>query len=388
MYKTEGWRIVHLNVVGKKFRLKWVVLLLIVLGLTWGITHALKIRSTKQQAAAVAAEAMRAPVTFALKPTDVILAEYLSINQVEPISGTVRAVNAVTLRSTLGTVVTRIKALEGATVKAGQVLAQLDTEDAQARLQQAQQQSNAAKAQVESAKRQRDNNHALAEKGFISSTALVSSDSNYSTALANYEAALAAQQIAKRGLDDAALRAPFNGVVTQRHVKAGERVAVNAPIIDIVDVGQLEVEVLLPITASGRLQAGQTATLNLESQPQPVTAKIARINPSIDAGSRSVRIYLSIPSGKARVGEFATGELTVGALRGTAVPLDSIRTDQPSPYVQIVRNQTIAHTTVQILATGRVGPNRYAIVEPLPAGTAMLSPTAGLIANGTAVTPP
>ena len=371
-----------------KFPLKWVVLLLIVLGLAWGITRALKARSTQQQAAAVAAEALKMPVTFALKSTDVLVAERLSINQVEPVSGTVRAVNAVTLRSTMGAVVTRINALEGATVKSGQVLAQLDADDTRARLQQAQQQSNAAKAQVELAKRQRDNNRALVEKGFISSTALVSSDSNYATALANYEAALAAQQIAKRGLEDAALRAPFSGVVTQRHVKAGERVAVNAPVVDIVDVGQLEVEVLLPIAASSGLKTGQTATLSLESQPQPITAKVARINPSIDAGSRSVRIYLSIPTGKARVGEFATGELTVGSLEGTAVPLDSIRTDQPSPYVQVVRDQTIVHTTVQILATGRAGETRYAIVEPLPAGTTVLSPTAGLIANGTAVTLP
>jgi RND family efflux transporter MFP subunit len=371
-----------------KFPLKWVVLLLIVLGLAWGITRALNARSTQQQAAAVAAEALKMPVTFALKSTDVLVAERLSINQVEPISGTVRAVNTVTLRSTMGAVVTRINALEGATVKAGQILAQLDADDTRSRLQQAQQQSNAAKAQVELAKRQLDNNRALVEKGFISSTALVSSDSNYATALANYEAALAAQQIAKRGLDDAALRAPLNGVVTQRHVKAGERVAVNAPVMDIVDVSQLEVEVLLPIAASGGLKTGQTATLNLESQPQPITAKVARINPSVDAGSRSVRIYLTIPAGKARVGEFATGELTVGALQGTAVPLDSIRTDQPSPYVQAVRDQTIAHTTVQILATGRAGDTRYAIVEPLPAGTTVLSPTAGLIANGTAVTLP
>ena len=371
-----------------KFPLKWVVLLLIVLGLAWGITRALKARSTQQQAAAVAAEALKMPVTFALKSTDVLVAERLSINQVEPVSGTVRAVNAVTLRSTMGAVVTRINTLEGATVKAGQVLAQLDADDTRARLQQAQQQSNAAKAQVELAKRQRDNNRALVEKGFISSTALVSSDSNYATALANYEAALAAQQIAKRGLEDAALRAPFSGVVTQRHVKAGERVAVNAPVVDIVDVSQLEVEVLLPIAASSGLKIGQTATLNLESQPQPITAKVARINPSIDAGSRSVRIYLNIPTGKARVGEFATGELTVGTLEGTAVPLDSIRTDQPSPYVQVVSDQTIAHTTVQILATGRAGETRYAIVEPLPAGTTVLSPTAGLIANGTAVTLP
>jgi membrane fusion protein, multidrug efflux system len=371
-----------------KFPLKWAVLLLVVIGLAWGITRALKARSTQQQAATVAAQALKLPITYALQAQDLITVESRAISQVEPVSGTVRAINAVTMRATSAAVVTRIDVYEGANVKAGQMLAQLDDGDARERLNQAQQQSNAAKSQLELAKRQRDNNRALVEKGFISSTALVSSDSSYATAQANHEAALAAQAIAKRSLLDAALRAPFSGVVTQRHVKAGERVAVNAPIIEIVDATQLEVEVLLPIAASGGLRIGQSASLTLESKAQPVTAKVVRINPSVDTGSRSVRVYLSLPTGSARVGEFATGELMVGEIEGAAVPLDSVRTDQPSPYVQVIRDGKVVHTIVQILATGRLGDARFALVEPLPAGTTILSPSAGLIANGTAVKQP
>jgi membrane fusion protein, multidrug efflux system len=371
-----------------KFPLKWAVLLLVVIGLAWGITRALKARSTQQQAATAAAQALKLPITYALQAQDLITVESRAISQVEPVSGTVRAINAVTMRATSAAVVTRIDVYEGANVKAGQMLAQLDDGDARERLNQAQQQSNAAKSQLELAKRQRDNNRALVEKGFISSTALVSSDSSYATAQANHEAALAAQAIAKRSLLDAALRAPFSGVVTQRHVKAGERVAVNAPIIEIVDATQLEVEVLLPIAASGGLRIGQSASLTLESKAQPVTAKVVRINPSVDTGSRSVRVYLSLPTGSARVGEFATGELMVGEIEGAAVPLDSVRTDQPSPYVQVIRDGKVVHTIVQILATGRLGDARFALVEPLPAGTTILSPSAGLIANGTAVKQP
>jgi len=371
-----------------KFPLKWAVLLLVVIGLAWGITRALKARNTQQQAATVAEQALKLPITYALQAQDLITVESRAISQVEPVSGTVRAINAVTMRATSAAVVTRIDVYEGANVKAGQMLAQLDDGDARERLNQAQQQSNAAKSQLELAKRQRDNNRALVEKGFISSTALVSSDSSYATAQANHEAALAAQAIAKRSLLDAALRAPFSGVVTQRHVKAGERVAVNAPIIEIVDATQLEVEVLLPIAASGGLRIGQSASLTLESKAQPVTAKVVRINPSVDTGSRSVRVYLSLPTGSARVGEFATGELMVGEIEGAAVPLDSVRTDQPSPYVQVIRDGKVVHTTVQILATGRLGDARFALVEPLPAGTTILSPSAGLIANGTAVKQP
>ena len=368
-----------------KSTVKWLVYSLIVVALAGGVWRALKARSDAQASAALAAEALKAPINYVLQASDTVAAARQSLDQTQTINGTVKAVNAVTLRSNQAAIVTAIRVPEGGRVKAGQVVAQLDADDANARREQAQQQVIAARAQMDLAQRQRDNNRALVEKGFISSTALVSSDSTYASAKANHEAAIAALDIAKRNLADATVRSPINWQVSQRYVKPGDRVALNAPLVDIVDTRSLEVEVMVPIAAAAKLQVGQMATLTLESSATTVTAKVARINPSVDASSRSLKIYLSLPVDSARVGEFVTGGLVVGTIEGSAIPLDAVRTEKAQPYIQVVQNQRVAHVSVTIAATGSRNGRQFAIVSPLNAGEIVLSPSAGVIANGTAV---
>ena len=98
---------------------------------------------------------------------------------------------------------------EGDAVKAGQVVARIDsTEYAAPACKQAQEQADSAKAQIDIAQRQWDNNKALVDQGFISKTALDTSLNNLNAAQANHKAALAAVEMARKTLDDTVLRAP------------------------------------------------------------------------------------------------------------------------------------------------------------------------------------
>ena len=68
----------------------------------------------------------------------------------------------------------------------------------------------------------------------------------------------------------------------------------DARIIEIVDLTRLELEATLSAADSTQVQVGQSAELQIEGSPKTVAAKVARINPSAQAGSRSVLAYLSI----------------------------------------------------------------------------------------------
>ncbi|MBL0914371.1 MAG: hypothetical protein IBJ13_02290 [Sphingopyxis sp.] len=113
-------------------------------------------------------------------------------------------------------------------MRAGRLLARIDNSDATARVRQAGQQAQAAQAQVAIAQRQFDNNQALVDQGFISRTALDTSQANLDAAKANHSAALAALDIARKGLSDTEVRAPIAGQVAARTAQNGERVALDA----------------------------------------------------------------------------------------------------------------------------------------------------------------
>jgi RND family efflux transporter MFP subunit len=192
-------------------------------------------------------------------------------------------------------------------------------------------------AQMDIAKRAWENNLSLAAQNFISTAAMNNSEANYLGTVASHKAAVAGADVARKALDDATLRAPFAGIVSGRTAQVGERVGIDAKLMELVDLNQLEVEVPLSPSESMDVRVGQMAALQVEDRKSTVGAKVKRISPSAQAGSRSVLIYLALDKAEGlRNGLFAKGVLGMGKSQVLAVPLSAVRTDRAQPYVQVV----------------------------------------------------
>ena len=174
----------------RKSVLIWGLATLVLLALILAGTRAWQKR--KQQAPPVAA----APAAAELAATDVMSLQPQAMNLGLSLSGTLKAVNTAVVKARVAGELQGLSVREGDTVQAGQVLAQIEPADYRARLQQAQQQAEAARAQLDIAQRQFDNNRALVAQNFISRTALDTSQANLEGALANHRAALAAADVA------------------------------------------------------------------------------------------------------------------------------------------------------------------------------------------------
>ncbi len=321
-----------------------------------------------------------------LARSDVVDAETTALDQGVALTGSLRAVSSAVVKARVAGELQGLAVREGDTVRAGQVIASIDPTEYQARVRQLMQQADAARAQVEIAKRNFDNNQALVDKGFISRTALESSQSNLTGAQATYQAAVAAVDVANKTLDDTALRAPITGVVSQRLAQPGERLAVDARVVEIIDPTRLELEATLAPADSVRVRTGQTARLTIEGAAQPVTATVVRINPSAQAGSRGVPVYLSIPAAPGlRQGLFAQGMLVTERVQALAVPLGAVRTDRPAPYVQVIEGDRVRHKAVQPGARGESGDQTVVAVTGLQAGTRVILGHVGTLREGTAV---
>ena len=369
----------------KRIAWKWVVLALVLVLVAGGALRAVSARKA-QQAADAAATASKAQTVVELAATDVVKAETRELAQGLPISGSIKAVNSAIVKARIAGELQDLAVREGDPVKAGQVIARVDPTEAKARLKQAQEQADSARAQIDIAQRQWNNNKALVDQGFISKTALDTSWNNFVSAEATHKAAMASVEMARKGLDDAVLRAPIAGVVSQRLAQPGERVGIDARVVEIVDLGRLELEATLGAADSLVVRVGQEAVLQVEGSNRPLAAKVVRINPSAQAGSRSVLAYLSIAdSAGLRQGLFAQGTLATGRSSALAVPLAAVRTDKPAPYVQVVENNQVAHKPVEPGARGEWSKESWVAVAGLQPGAVVIRGHVGPLRAGSAV---
>jgi len=218
----------------------------------------------------------------------------IELQQTLPISGPIKAVNAAFVKARVAGELLDLQVREGDTVQAGQVIARIDPTEYQARLRQAQQQAQSAKAQVDIAQRSYDNNRSLVDQGFISKTALETSAFTLAASQASFQAAQSGVDVLQKALDDAVMRAPIGGLIAQRLAQNGERIAVDARVVEIVDLSRLELEASLSPEDAMRVRIGQSAQLTIDGAEQTIGARVARVNPSASASNRAVVVYLSV----------------------------------------------------------------------------------------------
>lgn len=370
--------------------LKWLLLAALLIALALGVTRALSKRKTQQaQAQAAALATQQAPV-FQLTSSDVVTLQPQRLAQAVGVSGSIKAVQSALVKAKTPGEIAGLSKREGETVAAGEILARIDSTEAKARVRQAEQQAAGAEAQLGIAQRAQENNQALVQKGFISATALETSSANLAAAQANHLAALAALDIARKSLGDTTVRSPLAGQISARMVQNGERVGIDARIFEVLDLSAFELEAALAPAEAAAIRPGQTAQLTVEGIEVPVSAEVSRINPNVQAGSRSVLVYLRVPAASGmRQGLFAQGQIFTGELEGLALPLSSVRNDKPQPYVQLVREGRVAHVTVSLNRQGVLKGEPMLLIatgsSDLKAGDNILRVTAGAIREGTAV---
>lgn len=307
-----------------------------------------------------------------------------------PVSGTLKASQMAMVKARVAGELMDLVVREGDKVQTGQVIARIDPTEFQARERQAKQQADAAMAQVDIAQKQFDNNQALVAQGFISQTALQNSTATLNGAKATHMAAMAALDVTRKALEDATIRSPISGQIAQRLAQPGERVALDGRVVEVVNLAQLELEAALTAADASLVRPGMKAQMKIEGMDDPVTGKVLRISPTAQAASRSVLVYLGIEGQEGlRQGLFTEGTLGTRSIQALAVPLSSVRTDKPQPYVQVLEADQVRHVTVQPGTRTEKTLNNITLtwveVQGLSEGAQVLRASAGSVREGTQV---
>lgn len=366
---------------------RWLLLALIVLAL--GLVAWWRTRSAPSPATAAtrAAPTASAPATLDLAATDVVTLRRATFTQYAAVSGSLKARQSAFVKARVAGDLLSLSVREGEAVRAGQVIGQIDVRDAELRVRQAEQQALAAQAQLAVAERTLANNQALVGQGFISATALDTAKLSADSARATWQAAQAALDLARKGQADASLVAPLAGRVAQRLAQPGERLAVDAKVVEIVDLSQIELEAAVSAQDVVKVREGARARVTVDGLAEPLAAQVARINPSASSTSRTVNVYLSLPSHPAlRQGLFAQGQIDLGQHEALVVPSDALRLDQPQPALLVIEAGQVQRRPVRVGLSGEVeGVAVSEVLDGVPAGAQALAARVGLVRAGTPV---
>ena len=333
----------------------------------------------------------RAGLAIELAPGDVVIAARTDITRTLDISGGLKAVETAVVKARVAAEVTSLTVREGDRVKAGQLLGRLDATEFSWRLRQAEDQSQSARSQLEIAQRTLDNNRALVDQGFISKSALDTSVFGANGAQALLQSAQASAELARKSLKDTEIRAPLSGVVSQRLVQPGERVPIDAKLLEIVDLSRIELEAAVAPEDVGAVKVGSAARLQVDGLAEPAKARVVRINPSTQSGTRAVMTYLAVePQPGLRQGLFARGAIELERKTAIVAPASAVRTDQARPYVLAIIDGKAVQRAVTLGTRGEAsfGAGLEAAVEVtagLAAGDKLLRGTVGALRDGTPV---
>ena len=209
--------------------------------------------------------------------------------------GTLRSRQSVTLRPEVSGRIAQIGFADGARVRRGQLLVQLDDVLQRAELSQAQAQLSIARANL------KRNQELVAEK-FVAQRVLDESQ-------ANLQVAEAQVALAQARLQRMRVTAPFDGTVGLRSINLGEYVKDGADLVNLEDTSALTVDFRLPERYQSRIAAGQSVQVQLDALPgQSFVARVQAVDPLLDANGRSVAVRAVLPpspKGDLRPGMFA-----------------------------------------------------------------------------------
>jgi RND family efflux transporter MFP subunit len=281
-----------------------------------------------------------APSLQTVPNLSVLAAQRTEVPDVLEAVGTIRAEQTSVLSSQMMGNVIEIRVQEGDRVQRGQVVAVIDDSQPHAAMDRANAAGNASKQQLavadsdltlaESTLKRYQN---LFEKKSVSPQEFDEVKARQQTALARRDMALADQaqtlaalEQARTAFDYTRIRAPFDGVVTEKKVDSGTLASPGMPIVTIEDVRRYRLEANVNESDLAYVRIGQAVPVVIDALgDHQLHGKVVQIVPAADPASRSFLIKIELPvDPQLRSGFFAHAQFSHGARQSLLVPRTAI----------------------------------------------------------------
>jgi RND family efflux transporter MFP subunit len=305
-----------------------------------GVSAALLVGCGKGPGAGKDAEKDAGP-PLTISAEDIIVLRNNAMTSGPSITGSIEPERRADLRAEVPAVVVAVLKENGDPVKRGDLLVRLDQTSIRDSLNSAQASMNAAAQAYEQAERQYQRMVTLRQTNVVSAQQLEDVEIRRNTALSEREAARARVVTARQQLERTEVRAPFDGIVSDRKVSAGDTTQVGKELLKVIDPSSLRFEGLVSADNVGEVATGQPVWFRIHGfGERDFTGKVTRVNPSANATTRQVEVLVSFDDSKQQpnvAGLYAEGRVETQSTSTLALSTATVVREGDNSYAWVVK---------------------------------------------------
>lgn len=261
--------------------------------------------------------------TLLLNPQDLVSLQGGNLTSGPTITGSIAPERRADLRAEVSAVVLQVLKDNGDSVRRGELLVRLDDTAIRDSLASAQEAVRAAGQSFEQSERAWQRLKTLRESGMASTQQLEDAEIRRNNAQSDLSAAKTRSAQARQQLERTLARAPFNGVVSERKVSAGDTAQIGKELLKVMDPASLRFEGLVSADAIGQIRVGQSVHFRVNGYgAQEFTGRVKRINPAATASTRQLEVLVELANGQQPklAGLYAEGRIEATSKSAVMVP--------------------------------------------------------------------
>ena len=330
-------------------------------------------------------EAESAPLL--LSPEDLVTVSESSLASGPLITGSVEAERRADLRAEVPAIVLAVLKENGDPVRRGDLLVRLDPTAIRDALTSAEASARAADLAYQQAERQYQRLLKLRQENMVSAQQLEDAEIQRNSAQSEAEAARTRVVAARQQLERTEVRAPFDGLVSNRKVSAGDTASVGKELMQVMDPASMRFEGRVSADSIGEVAAGQIVHFRVQGfDDADFAGTVVRVNPTANETTRQVEVLVSFDNPvqiPGVTGLYAEGRIESQSAARLTVAAPSIQRDGDNAFAWRFRDGVLAQGSLGLGAyDARTG--RYVVDGGLAEGDAVLRYPGSTLKDGQA----
>ncbi|MHA4870415.1 efflux RND transporter periplasmic adaptor subunit [Duganella sp. PWIR1] len=309
-------------------------------------------------------------VTLQMSPEDTLTIQSDALASGPVITGSIQPERRADLRAEVNAIVIQVLKENGETVKKGDVLLRLDETSIRDSLTSADEATRASEQTLAQTQRMFERQKTLLASGMVSTTALEDAEVRRNNAQSDLAAARSRSVAARQQLTRTVVRAPFDGIVSDRKVSNGDTAQVGKELIKVIDPSSMRFEGMVSADKIGVVKLGQPVLFRVNGyEGQSFSGKIKRVDPAANAVTRQVEVLVDFAEAARPgvAGLYAEGRVEAQTTASLMVPPSALVQAGDSNYVWRVKGGQLAKVPLTI-GTRDERSGRWQVLSGLQAG--------------------